>query len=83
MTEVRDNSIIVCCRGDEDDEGSGHPLIYLHKEEEETFCPYCSKPMDEEFKSEELKSKEFKPKEFKSVEKCIVAAANKRERTHG
>ncbi|MGL9718119.1 MAG: zinc-finger domain-containing protein [Wolbachia sp.] len=82
MTEVRDNSIIVCCRGDEDDDGSGHPLIYLYKEGEGTFCPYCNKPMDEEFKSEELKSKESKSKEFESVEECIVAAANKRERTH-
>ncbi|NSX83722.1 hypothetical protein GOM44_05630, partial [Wolbachia endosymbiont of Atemnus politus] len=77
MTEVGDNSIIVCCRGYEDDEGSGHPLIYLHKEGEETFCPCCNKPMSEELQSEELQYKELKSKEFKSVEKCIVAAAKK------
>ncbi|QKX01628.1 zinc-finger domain-containing protein [Wolbachia endosymbiont of Cruorifilaria tuberocauda] len=72
MIKVRD-SIIVCCRGDENDSSFGHPLIYLYKEGSETFCPYCNKQMDEELKS----------KGSKSVNKCIVAAANKRERIHG
>ncbi|QKX02200.1 zinc-finger domain-containing protein [Wolbachia endosymbiont of Dirofilaria (Dirofilaria) immitis] len=73
MTEVRNNSVIVCCRGDEDDEGFGHPLIYLYKEKGRTFCPYCNKPMDEEFKS----------KESKLTNKCIMTGANKRKRIHG
>jgi uncharacterized Zn-finger protein len=67
MTEVRDNNIIVYCRGDDNNEGSGHPLIYLHKEGE-TFCPYCNKPMNEK---------------FESVDECTIEAVNKKERTQG
>ncbi|MDR2978049.1 MAG: zinc-finger domain-containing protein [Rickettsiales bacterium] len=82
---VRDNDIIVCCRGDENDDGSGHPLIYLYKEGSETFCPYCNKPMNEEFKYEESEESErFKSnEESKSVEGCIVKAVNEKKRTHG
>ncbi|MDG7057499.1 MAG: zinc-finger domain-containing protein [Wolbachia endosymbiont of Penenirmus auritus] len=79
---VRDNDIIVCCRGDENDDGSGHPLIYLYKEGSETFCPYCNKLMNEEFKFEEFEK--FKSnEESKSVAECIVTAANRKRRTHG
>ncbi|MEY2393543.1 zinc-finger domain-containing protein [Wolbachia endosymbiont of Tettigetta isshikii] len=79
---VGDNDIIVCCRGDENDDGSGHPLIYLYKEGSETFCPYCNKLMNEEFKFEE--SEKFKSnEESKSVAGCIVTAANRKRRTHG
>ncbi len=53
MSEVRDNNLIVCCRGDENDDGSGHPVVYLHKEGE-MYCPYCSKPMSEIVNSEEF-----------------------------
>nr|WP_253308849.1 zinc-finger domain-containing protein [Rickettsia endosymbiont of Ceutorhynchus assimilis] len=69
MSEVRDNNLIVCCRGDENDDGSGHPVVYLHKEGE-MYCPYCSKLMSEIVNSEE----------FQSVE---VKAVNKKERTKG
>ncbi|UJQ21540.1 MULTISPECIES: zinc-finger domain-containing protein [unclassified Wolbachia] len=44
MSKVRVNNRKVCCHGDENDEGSGHPLIYLDMgEEEEIACPYCEK----------------------------------------
>lgn len=34
MSKVRVNNRKVCCHGDENDEGSGHPLIYLDMGEE-------------------------------------------------
>ncbi|MGL9725340.1 MAG: zinc-finger domain-containing protein [Wolbachia sp.] len=44
MSEVRVNKKKVCCHGDEDDEGSAHPLIYLDMGDEEKIdCPYCDK----------------------------------------
>ncbi|WP_341808390.1 zinc-finger domain-containing protein [Wolbachia endosymbiont (group E) of Neria commutata] len=44
MSKMRINNRKVCCRGDENDEGFGHPLIYLDiGEEEEIVCPYCGK----------------------------------------
>ncbi len=74
MTEVKNNSvIIVCCRGDENDNGSGHPLIYLYKERGKTFCPYCNKLMDEEFKS----------KEPKPADKSIMEETNRRRKIYG
>ncbi|KLT23000.1 hypothetical protein wVul_0203 [Wolbachia endosymbiont of Armadillidium vulgare str. wVulC] len=59
MSEVRDNNLIVCCRGDENDDGSGHPVVYLHKEGE-MCCPYCNKPMNEIVNFEEFQSIEVK-----------------------
>ncbi|MDG7055944.1 MAG: hypothetical protein LKM44_00385 [Wolbachia endosymbiont of Meromenopon meropis] len=45
---VRSNCTIVCCCGNENDDSSIHPLIYMYKEENErTFCPYCNKLMTE------------------------------------
>ena len=59
MSEVRDNNLIVCCRGDENDDGSGHPAVYLDKEGE-MRCPYCNKPMNEIVSAEEFQFVEIK-----------------------
>ncbi|WP_264729823.1 zinc-finger domain-containing protein [Wolbachia endosymbiont (group B) of Episyrphus balteatus] len=69
MLKVRDNNVIVCCRGDENDDGSGHPIVYLHKEGE-MYCPYCNKSIDEIVSAEE----------FQSVEVKVIS---KKERTKG
>ncbi len=40
--EVKVSSRKVCCNGNDKD-STGHPIIYLHVEEEEpTRCPYCN-----------------------------------------
>lgn len=41
MSKVRVNNRKVCCHGDENDEGSGYPLIYLDMGEEEGIAYRC------------------------------------------
>ncbi|MDD9331339.1 MAG: zinc-finger domain-containing protein [Wolbachia sp.] len=44
MSKVKVNNRKVCCHGNENDDGSGHPMIYLDMGEEgEIVCPYCEK----------------------------------------